>query len=269
MGDHPASRDTPSPPPDPPGLHPQRWVVHRFSTIDSTNRWLLDEARAGAPAGVVAVADHQGAGRGRRGRTWSAPAGSSLLASVLLRPDVAGGDLHVVTMRVALALTDALRIAAGVAADLKWPNDLVVGERKIAGLLAEADITGTSVRAVVVGFGVNLAQRAFPVELAANATSVMLETGSAPRPDVLLDRVLRELDVRLASSSDSIRADYRERLATLGRDVRVELDAGVVTGRARDVDARGRLLVERGDGEVVAVAAGDVVHLRPAAPSSR
>jgi BirA family biotin operon repressor/biotin-[acetyl-CoA-carboxylase] ligase len=264
MGDHPASRGASPAHRRASTLRPERWDVRRFATLDSTNRWLLDRARAGAPPGLVAVADHQEAGRGRRGRTWTAPAGSSLLASVLLAPDVPAGELHVVTMRVALALSDALGSSAGVRAELKWPNDLVVGDRKIAGLLAEADIGGASVRAVVVGFGCNLTQTTFPVELQETATSVVLEAGASPSRDELLASVLSNLDERLGASSDSIRHAYRDRLATLGREVRVELDGRTVAGLARDIDASGRLVVEGSLGEVEVVSVGDVVHLRPA-----
>jgi BirA family biotin operon repressor/biotin-[acetyl-CoA-carboxylase] ligase len=236
--------------------------VQWFSTLDSTNRWLLDEARGGAPAGLVAVADHQSAGRGRRGRAWESTPGASLLVSVLLRPRIEPEALHLVTMRVALAFADALESAARLAVQLKWPNDLVVGERKLAGLLAEAEIVGGSVGAVVVGVGCNVAQTTFPPELAPTATSVALETGVAPEREALLDTVLERLDARLDAPPDSICTDYRTRLSTLDRDVRIELDEHVIEGRAFDIDEQGRLLVTQpGDG-VVAVAVGDVVHLR-------
>jgi BirA family transcriptional regulator, biotin operon repressor / biotin---[acetyl-CoA-carboxylase] ligase len=262
MGDDPASRGATSAPPWAATLRPERWVVQWFSTLDSTNRWLMDRARAGAPAGLVAVADHQGAGRGRRGRAWDAAPGSSLLVSVLLRPRIEIEQLHVVTMRVALAIADALEAVAELHVQLKWPNDVVVGPRKLAGLLAEAEIAGGSVVALVVGAGCNLTQTEFPEELSATATSVALETGVAPERDAVLDGVLERLDARLDAPLDAIRADYRARLSTIGRDVRVELDDGLLTGRARDVDRQGRLLVEQDDGRVVAVSVGDVVHLR-------
>jgi len=112
--------------------------VRRLAEIDSTNRYLLDEARAGAPEGVVVVADYQHAGRGRLGRRWEAPAGSNLLVSVLLRPALAVEELHLCTVAVALAAADACERAAGLVPQLKWPNDLVVGDRKLAGILAES-----------------------------------------------------------------------------------------------------------------------------------
>src|ERR1051325_2188638 len=109
------------------------WDVRPFTELDSTNRWLLDEARRGAPEGVVAVADHQTAGRGRLGRTWEAPAGASLLTSILLRPALPLERRHLVTTAVALAGAAAISEAGPL---LKWPNDLLIGNRKVAGVLA-------------------------------------------------------------------------------------------------------------------------------------
>src|SRR5947208_2273673 len=126
------------------------WEVRRFAELDSTNRWLLDEARAGAAEGLVVVADHQTAGRGRLGRTWVAPPGSSLLVSVLFRPRSLETG-HLLTTAVAVAACDACEGVAGVAPDLKWPNDLLVGDRKLGGVLAEAEGA-----AIVVGLGLNV-----------------------------------------------------------------------------------------------------------------
>jgi len=144
--------------------------VRCFAEIDSTNRYVLDEARGGAPEGAVAVADYQSAGRGRLGRRWEAPPGSNLLMSVLLRPHLAVDELHLCTVAVALAAAAACEDGAGVVPDLKWPNDLMVGGRKLGGILAEALPAGTGdadaddgtgggsgkASAVVVGLGLNV-----------------------------------------------------------------------------------------------------------------
>jgi BirA family biotin operon repressor/biotin-[acetyl-CoA-carboxylase] ligase len=247
---------------------PGRWTLHRFDTIDSTNRWVLDEARAGAAEGLVAVAEHQAAGRGRRGRSWEAPAGSSLLVSVLLRPGSwqppLGADrIHVLTMAAALALSDAVRLVAGVDAPLKWPNDLVVGDRKLAGLLGEADVSGDGVvDAVVLGAGCNVTQRDFPPDLAGLATSCTIEAGRAVERDELLAAFLDRLGEHL-DDLDAVTSAYRARLGTLGRAVRVDLGRETVEGTAVAVDDIGRLEVARSDGSRATVAVGDVVHLRP------
>jgi BirA family transcriptional regulator, biotin operon repressor / biotin---[acetyl-CoA-carboxylase] ligase len=248
-----------------------RYEVRRFASIDSTNRYLLDEARAGAPEGLVAVADHQDAGRGRQGRVWTAPPGSSLLVSVLLRPAVAPDRLMLVTMAAGVALAEAVEHVAGFRVALKWPNDLVVGDRKLAGLLAEADVPAGAPRpaAVVVGAGCNVQWDAFPPELASTATACNLEAGRPIERDDVLSAFLDRLDARYAGL-DAVPGVYRARLGTLGRRIRVELGAGAgrrtLLGVAAGVDDSGRLLVDTDGGERHELTAGDVFHLRPARP---
>jgi BirA family transcriptional regulator, biotin operon repressor / biotin---[acetyl-CoA-carboxylase] ligase len=231
-----------------------RWV----DETDSTNSRLLEEARGGAPEGVVLVADHQTAGRGRLGRRWEAPPGSSLLVSVLLRPDVALGRAHLVTMAAGLAASDACEAVAGVRPGLKWPNDLVVDDAKLAGLLAESVVEGDALRALVVGMGLNVT--AAPAE---GATALADHAGGRVERRPLLDAWLVRLDARLDRLGEVL-TDYRPRCATLGRPVRVERPGGdVLAGTAVDVTDAGHLVVDAG-GERVAVAVGDVVHVRPA-----
>jgi BirA family biotin operon repressor/biotin-[acetyl-CoA-carboxylase] ligase len=243
--------------PDPEAIPARFRDVRRLAETDSTNRYALDLARAGAADGVVVVADHQRAGRGRLGRTWTAPPGASLLVSVLLRPELPPEQRHVVVMAAAVAMGDALARAAGVTATTKWPNDLLVGTRKIAGILAEA-----SGDAVVVGIGVNLDWPVVPPELEDIATACNLESGRTTSRDDLLVEFLARYDAQL-SDLDDTRRRYRDELGTLGRTVRVERAHGTLVGRAVDVDDAGRLLVEV-DGAVEVIAAGDVVHLRDA-----
>ncbi|HTX62796.1 MAG TPA: biotin--[acetyl-CoA-carboxylase] ligase [Acidimicrobiales bacterium] len=244
------------------------WDVRHFDTLASTNDWLLERARGGAPAGEVAVADHQSAGRGRLGRRWEAPRGCSLLVSVLLRPVAPVTTLFTCTAAVALATSDACRRVAGVEPGLKWPNDLVIGEEKLAGVLAESDPSAPGGEpgsvAVVVGVGCNV-DWAPP-----GATSLAAHSVTPVGRDVLLDAMLDGLSARVPSldTDDGRRetvAELRARCVTIGRDVRVETAGGGTTvGVACALDDDGRLVVATGAGELV-VAAGDVVHLRPAA----
>ena len=226
--------------------------VRWFAILDSTNRYLLECASQGAPEGVVAVADEQTAGRGRLGRTWVAPAGSALLVSALLRPALPVERLHLVTLAAGLAALDALEaldVAGapdGGRAALKWPNDVVVDDRKLAGILAEADGGG----AVVVGMGANVRPDALPADLREIATAVRVE-----RADLLAEW-LRAYDARLAAL-DGVIAAATARSATLGRRVRVELARETFEGTADAITDDGYLVV---DGRVVT--AGDVVHLR-------
>ncbi len=219
--------------------------MRRFETIDSTNTWVLDQARSGAPEGLVAVADHQSAGRGRLGRVWEAPAGANLLMTVLLRPVVVSAQS---LARVALAGRDAAS-SAGVACGLKWPNDLVVeGVGKLAGILAETDGAG----AVAVGIGMNVAWA--PPDAA--------RLGADVSRDAVLDALLTSLDGWLDRSEVEASTAYRSACLTIGREVRVELVGGPsFEGTATDVDDAGRLLVDTADG-LRTVDVGDVVHLR-------
>ena len=229
--------------------------VRLFEELDSTNRYLLDQARAGAPEGLVAVAGHQHAGRGRLGRSWEAPPGTGLLLSVLLRPSLDPEDLHLVTLAVALAARSVC-LSVGVEPSLKWPNDLVVGDRKLAGILAESL---PDPRAVVVGLGLNVSWSP------PGATSLGAE-GADRRPQDLVDGLLTHLEHALAalgSPEGRARAmvQYRAHSGTIGRVVAVELAGATVVGRAVAVDEHGRLVVE-GEGRRRIVTAGDVVHLR-------
>jgi BirA family biotin operon repressor/biotin-[acetyl-CoA-carboxylase] ligase len=219
-----------------------RW----FERIDSTNRYLLQCASEGLPEGVVAVADEQTAGRGRLGRAWVAPAGSALLVSVLLRPALPVERTHLVTLAAGLAALDAIDSLTSVRAGLKWPNDVVVDDRKLAGILAEADGSG----AVVVGMGCNVQPAALSAELRDVATAVAVDRAR------LLVEWLRAYDTRLAAL-DGVVADAVARSATLGRRVRVELAHETFEGTASALTDDGFLVV---DGRVVS--AGDVVHLR-------
>ena len=220
-------------------FHDVRW----FDVTDSTNRYLLERAAAGAREGMVAVADEQTAGRGRLGRTWVAPPGSALLVSVLLRPQVPPERVHLLTLAAALSLIDGL---PGVDARLKWPNDVVVGDRKLAGILAEADGNG----AIVIGMGVNLRSDGLAPEVRDIAAACDVDRHE------LLVRWLRRLHTRLDSLDETI-ADAIARSATLGRHVRVELSGAAFEGTARALTPEGYLVV---DDRVVT--AGDVVHLR-------
>lgn len=211
--------------------------VRRFESVDSTNRYLLDEARAGAPEGVVAVADHQTAGRGRLGRTWEAPPGAALLCSVLLRPALPVERLHLAVAVVSLAAKDAL---GGVPA-LKWPNDLLLGDLKLAGVLAEADLP-----AVVVGIGIN-------VTWAPPGAACL---GPDASRNSVLEGLLASLDA-LYGEWALVAERYRAECSTVGRRVRVELPNETFEGVASQVTDDGHLVV---DGRVVT--AGDVVHLR-------
>ncbi len=228
-----------------PPIWPDEWHVTVVPETGSTNADLLQAAAAGAPDRTVLCALHQTAGRGRLDRRWEAPAGANLLVSLLFTH--APADPHELVQRVALAAVDACGSLAGVDVHLKWPNDLLLGDRKLAGVLAQAT-TVEGRLAVVVGIGINV--RWAPPEAAC--------LGEQHEPLHLLATLLRAFDALPADIGER----YRERLATLGTAVRVHLPDGEVEGRAIDVEADGRLVVLDACGITHRFAVGDVVHLR-------
>ena len=255
-----------------PPSHGMWTALDIVQSTGSTNADLLARAAdPGSPEGQVLVAEEQTAGRGRLGRSWSSVPGASLTFSVLLRPaTVPAARRGWLTLLAGVAVASAVRSVAGVDAVLKWPNDVLAGDRKLAGILAEQSPDGS---AVVIGTGLNVdaAPGSIPVSATGLApTSLRAEGATASREDLLLG-VLTELEhwyAAFRADPDPERSGlldaYRSLCETLGRTIRVEMPAGgVLTGVARDVDTEGRLLVAEGSGgSVTPVSAGDVVHVR-------
>jgi BirA family transcriptional regulator, biotin operon repressor / biotin---[acetyl-CoA-carboxylase] ligase len=241
------------------------------ATTGSTNQDLADRARTEDPAeGVVLSADHQQSGRGRLDREWSAPPRSGLAVSVLLTPrEVDPARWSWLPLLTGLAVVDVLQTVAGLPARLKWPNDVLVEERKVSGILAEVVATRSG-SAVVVGVGLNVSLRSDELPVP-TATSLYLAGSASTDREVLLRAYLRALEHRYSRwrtalgdpRVSGIGAAYRENCATIGRAVRMELPNGqVVEGAADGVDDEGRLLVTDARGHTHPLAAGDVRHVR-------
>ena len=241
----------------------------------STNQDLLVEAARGVPEGRVLVADHQTAGRGRLDRTWSAPPGSSLLVSVLLRPVLEPSEAFLVTSAAAVAACEACREQTACFPGIKWPNDLVVvagdrfGGRKLAGILAESVVTDGRIGAIVVGLGLNVGVPSTrPAELADTAVSLEEVVGHPVDREAILFAWLRHLDgwldrITTLEGRAALAVAVRDLSSTLGRAVRVELADRTVEGEAVDITTEGHLVVAPvGGGELLEVTVGDVVHLR-------
>ena len=240
-----------------------------YESLPSTNTEVARLAAAGAAEGLSIVADEQTAGRGRLQRTWSSPKGAGLYFSILLRPEIPLHSWPLITFMAALATGDALNNAAGLQAEIKWPNDLLAGERKICGILSETVDTPDG-RAVVVGIGINLTAEAYPPELAGVATSVQEQT--ARRPDKL--HLLESLQKAIADwyeqmlapdGSAKILNTWIDRSSYAnGRLVDVVNGNETFRGITRGVEQDGALRVETGSNEIRVVRAGDVVNVRSA-----
>jgi BirA family transcriptional regulator, biotin operon repressor / biotin---[acetyl-CoA-carboxylase] ligase len=244
---------------------PARWL----DVTGSTNTDVLAMAAAGAPEWTVLVAGHQTEGRGRLGRSWVAPPGTSLIVSVLLRPRLDPATAPMLTLAAGLALAEACRSATGLDVGCKWPNDLVVGDRKLAGILAEASVEGGRLEHVVVGAGLNVLQRRedFPAELQGSATSVALEGGVPDGGTILrgyLTRIRELYADRGAGVAERTRGPYVERCVTLGRTVSATISNGVeVLGTAEGITGSGELIVsDARSGVRHVIGSGEVTHLR-------
>ena len=238
--------------------------VLRFESLPSTNTELAQRASEGAAEGLAIVADEQTAGRGRLQRAWSSPKGAGLYFSILLRPTIPQNYWPLITFMAALAVGDALREVAGVETDIKWPNDLLSGERKICGILAEAIETPLG-RAVIVGIGINLTENAYPPELANVATSVSEAMGVAPDREQILAALLDALSrwyPRLAEPAQIVDAWSNRSTYAIGKLVQVSNGDDVWQGTTSGVEPDGALRLHTAGGEIKLVRAGDVYRIR-------
>lgn len=236
--------------------------LHYRPETGSTNQDARMLAEAGAPEGTLVLADYQSRGRGRFDRRWEAPAGSSLLMSLLFRPVLAPDQVQRLTMICGLALVEAIEGGLGLQVGLKWPNDLVIGGKKAAGMLTETGLTGSKLDYVVVGIGlnVNLDGAQLPKGLSTPATSLSEAAGRrVARLPVLcafLEAVERGYDRILEGFSPV--AEWATRLITLGQHVQVSDGDSAVLGLAESVDDDGALWLRLDDGRLRRVLAGDV-----------
>ena len=244
-----------------------RTTILRFDSIDSTNAEAARQAKLGAPEGLCIVAREQTHGRGRLGRVWISPKDAGLYFSIVLRPRLETGAWPLISLMAALAVSDALRRAYGLQADLKWPNDVCVENRKLSGILSEALETEGSY-AVIVGIGINLRREALPAELCELATSVESATDKRPSAEVVLRELIPAIDhhysVLQGPDGDKktihewrSRSSYAE-----GKRVRVSVVRETFEGVTRGLEPDGALRVETSAGEIRIVHAGDITSVR-------
>jgi BirA family biotin operon repressor/biotin-[acetyl-CoA-carboxylase] ligase len=241
-------------------------IIQRFDSIGSTNLEAMSQARAGAPEGLCIVARQQTRGRGRLERSWQSPADAGLYMSLILRPKFEINMWPLITLMAALAVHDALMRACALQADIKWPNDLCVDDRKLCGILAETVETASG-PAAVVGIGINLGTEILPL-VPAEATSVESVTGRKPDGELVLHELLKSIAERYdflqsaAGGEHTIREWCAHSSYAVGRRVRATLSGETFEGTTRGLESDGALRVETANGKMRIVRAGDVTALR-------
>jgi BirA family biotin operon repressor/biotin-[acetyl-CoA-carboxylase] ligase len=242
------------------------FTILRFDMIDSTNTEAANQARLGAEEGLSILARQQTAGRGRHGRKWISEKDSGLYLSIVLRPTIEAKFLPLITLMTGVAVYDALT-EIGLKPDIKWVNDVLIGDKKICGILAETVDTPKGL-AVIVGIGINLTSSNFPDDLANVATSIKQETGRMLSPDELAESLTTFFDYfyDIFNGDDGAREigkEWRRRSSYFsGKSVRVVLENDTVAGVTDGLELDGALRIRRNDGSITIVQAGDVERLR-------
>ena len=236
-------------------------TVHFARETDSTNLWIKRLAKEGASEGTLALAEFQSAGRGRLGRSWEVPEGTSVMMSILLRPKFEPQYAPTLTLVMGMAVAKAVK-SLGFDVSIKWPNDVVVSHKKICGILTEMGVRDGKIDYSVIGEGINVNIREFPEEMADKATSLYLESGRefdrSQIPGLVME-AFEEYYEKFAATCDlsGLKEEYESILANYNQPVRV-LAKEPYEGVARGITDGGELLVEKTDGTIVAVSAGEV-----------
>ena len=236
-------------------------TVHFARETDSTNLWIKRLAKEGASEGTLALAEFQSAGRGRLGRSWEVPEGTSVMMSILLRPKFEPQYAPMLTLVMGMAVAKAVK-KLSFDVSIKWPNDVVVSHKKICGILTEMGVRDGKIDYAVIGVGINVNIREFPEEMADKATSLYLESGKefdrSQIPGLVME-AFEEYYEKFAATCDlsGLKEEYESILANYNQPVRV-LAKEPYEGVARGITDGGELLVEKTDGTIVAVSAGEV-----------
>lgn len=233
-------------------------TMRTYDEVGSTNSVAAEWIEAGAPHGAVVVADHQTQGRGRLGRFWIAAAGLNLTFSVVLRPHLASDRLGLLTIAACTAVSRSVdRFVDPLRTSIKWPNDLILGHRKLCGMLLEASWSASGpYPPVVLGVGLNVNQIDFPEEIRDSATSILAETGRIVSRAELFAAVLSDLEdalLRLAENDEDVRREYTDRMMSINEQVSLRFAASDrrVEGRVRGIDASGGILLQTDSGSAV------------------
>lgn len=234
-----------------------------FDETDSTNTQAKIYAENGSPHGTLFTADCQSAGKGRRGRSWTAAAGCNIYMSLLLRPKIATTAAPTLTLVMAVSVAEAIREVCGVETKIKWPNDIVLGRKKLCGILTEMSAGEHGISYVIVGVGVNVNQEQFPEELSDKATSLKIETGLSTDREKLFVSIVKHFwnYYEIFSETEDlsgIRNIYNDLLINKDCEVKVLEPGNAFTAHALGVNEKGELLVKTKNGEVKNIYAGEV-----------
>ncbi len=241
--------------------------VFTFGRVTSTNDVAVSLARGGSPEGTLVIADEQARGRGRLGRVWFSPPSCGLWFSIILRPSLSAEGSATISLAAAAGVAESLEEAYGNKTQIKWPNDVLAGGKKICGILSEAEFVDNRVKFVVVGIGINVltGKDQFPEDIVDIATSVAIETGREVSRTGVLARVVNAIEGNYAELRDNGFARLREKLlvrsALVGKMTRVKTPGGVVEGVAADIDITGALLLRRENGSTERLVAGEVIGI--------
>lgn len=239
-----------------------------LETVDSTNTLASDLGSGGAIHGTVVIADSQVKGRGRLGRSWISPPRRSIALSILLRPPLKPGDATLLTVLSAVACCRALRSSTTLQVSIKWPNDLVIDDRKIGGILTEVKTEGRKILFAVIGIGINVNSDSgdFPPDLRNIVTSLKAETGRECPRTLITAAILNEIeywyDILISGGRNSLLREWRTLCSSLGREVIVTIDREIFAGIAEGIDDRGMLLLRISEGTIKTIHSGDVTMLR-------
>lgn len=243
-----------------------KWVgknLYYYEDTDSTNADAMRLGEEGAEHGTLVVANHQNKGRGRRGRVWQSPVGTTISMSFLVKPEIAPGKASMLTLVMALAVAKGIEEACDLSTAIKWPNDILVNGKKVCGILTEMKAEMDYIHGVIIGVGINVNVESFPEELQSMATSLILEKGRKVSRAEVIERVAENFEEYYEKFMETedlslLRDLYEERLISKGKSVKVLDPQGEYTGISKGITDTGELVVETQDGKEQQVYAGEV-----------
>jgi BirA family biotin operon repressor/biotin-[acetyl-CoA-carboxylase] ligase len=240
--------------------------IHLLSEIASTNTRAMEMAANGTPEGTVVIAETQTGGKGRLGRKWFSPKGN-LYLSVVLRPDIPIHKAPLITLMGAVAVASAIRTTCGLSAGIKWPNDILISNKKVSGLLTEMSAEQDRIRHIVLGIGVdvNMEMGEMPNEVRCLTTTLAAEAGAKINRTALFQQLLRDLEIgykKFLAKDEAVLEGWKQLNLTIGNRVTVSGGGAFLEGLAQGVDNEGRLIIRLDDGTIRTVAAGDVTIVK-------